>query len=418
MNRASATLIYNSAALTIVAARSDRCDAGLPDVSNLHLRPLNRDFWTIEGVDLMMIPAEPRLLLEASHWRKRGWTFKEELCSNRALIFLPNLVMFSCQEATWREDVYLEEEPAQLHGDGLLSVANIGRGGNLHRGAIRTFQGLASQYLDRTLSRTRDIENAFAGVTGLMEGLVGPLCHGVPERFFGDVIDGCWFWDHLVEARASFPRWSWTGWQYTAKHIEEGGITALPTWVDTPLLTFFLVSDELQPLSSSTPYDCHEHFVPDHDKMMRISSGLAAGGHGKGDLLIFYTSSGVLRIQQSLRTVFDDQPSADRIDEYRVLNPDTGRPITSIRLQRRFIDKHGYDLPFIVISHSSAVGAYRLMLIEEVDGIAYKVECCRSGTTSPRGRLVGRTDSGEAGCHGLGASFPAGMCHHNTSKRC
>lgn len=57
------------------------------------------------------------------------------------------------------------------------------------------FRDLVKKYMQRTLSRTDDMENAFAGVAGILEPLIGPAYLGIPERMFGEVIQGCWFWD-------------------------------------------------------------------------------------------------------------------------------------------------------------------------------------------------------------------------------
>ncbi|KAK1752684.1 heterokaryon incompatibility protein-domain-containing protein [Echria macrotheca] len=372
--------IYNSACLTIVAADSDRCDTGISGVSVFSTRSVGRGQWNIMGTEIMMVPESPHLLLNVSTWRKRGWTFQEELCSRRALIFLPNLVIFSCQTATWREDVCLENSfvTPLPRGKGILTIRD-GAGG-AYKAAVPLFRDLTNQYLSRMLTRKGDIENAFEGVAELMNGLVGPLYHGIPERHFDEVIQGCWYWDYDLVRRPPFPSWSWTGWHYNPAHVEMG-IEPLNSWGNRPVLRFFAISDPPRELFADTlDPPSHPHFEPDLEAMTEALANLepAQPRHG---LVAFFTSCAVLKVIPSRKLVFEN-PEEDGVIEYLVVDPQgrtvnplarDRRSISAIKLRQSFVSRAGNLLPFIVSGWSGDVG-YRLMVIEDVAGLSYKVQ--------------------------------------------
>lgn len=372
-------LIYHNAVFTIIAANASSCGEGLHGVSIGESRLIGRGLWNFTNTKIMKIPAEPRYILEASTWRTRGWTFQEELCSRRALIFLPNIVMFSCLERTWREDVHLEDEKTEVSCGRMLSVINVTQRGLPQYEIVSMFRDLVNQYTNRTLTRVDDIENAFAGVGSLIEEHVGPLYHGIPEKYFREIIDGCWYWDHITNRRPPFPSWSWTEWMHTADQADSG-ITPMSTWKSSPLLNFFGFSEKLQNLSGNAVPACHTHFEPDNNEVTLVYEKVAKLQKAQ-DLIAFYTSYAVLRVRLAIPSAFGVKTHS--VLEYKVLNPATGKHIASIRLKGEFVTEHGSLLPFIVISYSSQAKAYRLMLIEEVSQVFYKVNVTVPGRPVP-----------------------------------
>jgi hypothetical protein len=149
----------------------------------------------------------------------------------------------------------------------------------------------------------------------------------------------------------------------------DSGITPLSTWKSSPLLRFFTFSGSLKSLSRDTALVNHPHYEPDHNEMTRIYEKFAKLQQSQ-DLIAFYTGCAVLRVERAYGSAFGAGISAP---EYKVLNPATRQRVTSIRLREEFVKKHGCMLPFIAISYSSQARAYRLMLIQEVREVAYKV---------------------------------------------
>lgn len=56
----------------------------------------------------------------------------------------------------------------------------------------------------------------------MLDTLIGPEYHAIPERMFLKVIQGCWFWDTSLRRRTYFPSWSWTGWIYRQEQADVG----------------------------------------------------------------------------------------------------------------------------------------------------------------------------------------------------
>jgi hypothetical protein len=372
-------LIYHHAELMIVAAHSDHCDDGLPGVSNFKSRYHTRAVWDLPCGKVAKVPAYPNYILQSSTWRTRGWTFQEELCSKRALIFLPNIILFSCLESIWREDLCLENPGTiGVPNGALASIYSVIDRNVEPEAAIKLFRDLVKQYLARTLTHDKDIEYAFAGVAGLVESIIGSLYHGVGERYFGEIIEGCWFWDSNVDQRVGFPTWSWTGWKYTPDH-SDCAITPLSSRIETPLLKFFKFSSVLEPLYRDTEA-IHEHFLPDQDELSlkhdHFLTKLEDSQSPILDCIAFFTSYAMLRVEPVSGNWFRSDGS---VHEFRVVDPETRRRLTTISLRDNFVQRSARVLPFIAIAYSSETKSFRIMLIREQDGIAYKVNVTVSG---------------------------------------
>lgn len=363
-------LIYQQAELTIVAADSDDCSTG-----------------NIDGLQLAKVPNEPNYALQVSPWRTRGWTFQEELCSRRALIFLPNIVLFSCPSAVWREDICLENKELPRTDVGLKSLLPMLSSNSMKsKEAIGLFRDLVRQYLQRTFTRIDDMENAFAGVAAILEQLLlGPIYHGIPEAYFGEIVEGCWFWDIWLRQRFGFPSWSWTGWIY-AKENADSGIEPLASLGDTSnFLRFFKLETYIQPLGHSIGDDyellsCRDirsdlvsHFIPDQDAMQLAQRRLVGKQNNPTYLISFYTSIAYMELRAP------PGPGAGRTREYRVVHPGTKQELTSLHVAVSFVSEHGTLNPFIVIAHCPKAKAFRLMLVRIVDDIFFKVN-----VTTPR----------------------------------
>lgn len=366
--------IYRQADLTIVAAEGDNCSEGLPGVSLVKDRVDKHRRYELPGLCFLKIPSSTKHGIEMSPWRTRGWTFQEELCSRRTLILLPEVMFFSCASAVWREDLHLEGEDSLPRSDeGLMSLASMlqGESTGSAKDLLLLFRDLVKKYMQRTLSRTDDMENAFAGVAGILEPLIGPAYHGIPERMFTEAIRGCWFWDTSLQRREGFPSWSWTGWIYRREQADVGiqPLSIAPNM--SKFLAFYKLGypgiELLGPLGLAAysggdflPWmdvGLRSHFIPDESDMRSKNRSLQHQEGVSSGLIAFYTSMAYLR----LRTPPGGFVGTSR--EYRVLHPQMNRQLTSIRLNVSYVAQQGTLLPFIVIDHDQDKRAFRLMLV-------------------------------------------------------
>ncbi|CAH0045148.1 unnamed protein product [Clonostachys solani] len=382
-------LIYHQAEATLVAADSTDCSQGLSGVSQYGDR--EDMLVAILGTSVAKLPKQPKYILEASTWRTRGWTFQEEMCSLRSVIFLPGLVVFSCPTAVWREDIHLEDFDIPRLSCGLNSLPRtMGNANASAQEKVKMFRSIVKQYTQRTLTRAEDMENAFAGISGMVEDLVGPIYHGIPEHHFAQVVGGCWFWDMYCARRPGFPSWSWTGWIYTREQAD-AGIEPIPS-LGSPegLIQFFKFrSDAIEPMSSPVGEetdpnswlhpDLRSHFNVELNKMQSRHAQMVAAPRGiPPGLIAFYTSLAFLSLQAPHGL------SSTPIREFRVLHPQTKRQMTSISLPEYFVELHGALHPFVIIAaceeaNGRDAGGMRLMLVEMEGGMCYKVN-----VTSPR----------------------------------
>lgn len=237
--------------------------------------------------------------------------------------------------------------------------------------------------MQRTLSRIDDMENAFAGVAGILEPLVGPAYHGIPERMLVEMIQGCWFWDTSLQRRAGFPSGSWTGWIYRQEQADVG-IRPLNTASNmNQLLTFYKIGPSgIEPLGQSGPggefppemdVELRDHFIPDEEDIPSRNESLEHQSDSLSGLIAFYTSIAYLK----LRTPPGDFVGLSR--EYRVFHPQTNRQLTSIRLNVAYVAQNGTLLPFIVVYHDPDKRSFRLMLISKEGNTAERVNVTAQG---------------------------------------
>ncbi|TPX13395.1 uncharacterized protein E0L32_006125 [Thyridium curvatum] len=376
-------LIYNQAELTIIDGSGNDCMNGLSGVSHLEDRWDKESTYTIGDVTLSRVLQEPRYGLEASPWRTRGWTFQEELCSRRAVVFLPNVVLFSCMKSLWREDIRLEGEIGPKPSGYLNSLpAPTGQLLSLSE-RISVFRDLVKQFIKRVLTRIDDIENAFAGIAGMLEYATGPLYHGIPEKDFVYVIDGCWFWNMGVRPRLGFSSWSWTGWIYAAEQADTG-IAPLPNLGTTVgLIQFYVLEHEaVRSLWSEgspnlpTTEDLRDHFEPNEAQVQHWWSEHGVQEVPSRGLIGFFTSLLHLRVRAPRGL------GAGQYREFSVCSPITGAVLTSLTLPEDFLRDRDALQPFIAIAYSAVDRSFRIMLVEFNDGI-----CTKVNVTAPRRRI-------------------------------
>lgn len=247
--------IYQSAALTIVAALNDRRGSGLPGFRG---RPRNGSVWDqvgwfgsvwpFTGLETRYSPTVMEGLVESSLWNRRGWTFQERLMSRRCLFITRTEVVFQCrsgyasEESSQHRDPSTERAFQDLKEDRRPTWSEHcrmpgfrrevpGESENPSASAVRpslsSYFELVRDYTNRELSFKSDILNAFAGVgNALSKALGSRMVFGLPERYLPAAL----MWDHkgapgLEPEADGIPSWSWaSAWQpaqvrhYIAEH--------------------------------------------------------------------------------------------------------------------------------------------------------------------------------------------------------
>jgi hypothetical protein len=221
-------VVYRQAYVTIIAASGSDSDSGLCGVRNSPAIRTPQEVTSIGSMQLSTLHVKPHGELRKSVWNSRGWTFQEEICSSRRLVFTTSMVTFNCMAATWREDF-----PERL------MMNNRERYSYLYTtfvsGAVREeekedimkwYSVILQNYLSRNLTDPNDVLKAFAGVTSLVAGTLGPGLWGMPGNYLHEAL--CWNTDDQADVpskrRDGFPSWSWAGW-YHPKYLN----TALPS---------------------------------------------------------------------------------------------------------------------------------------------------------------------------------------------
>ncbi|KAL8909783.1 MAG: hypothetical protein Q9171_004902 [Xanthocarpia ochracea] len=238
--------IYTNAEFVLVAAAGGDANAGLPGIGNTPRR-ISQRIEQIDEIEFMTAQAAVQEVLERSVWKSRGWTFQEVILSRRALVFTENLVYWSCQRNTRREDMVGKPFGVGLHSDETSSLWPL-----LHtrRTACRTslYCGLARAFSGRQLKEEKDVIWAFIGILrlqtpGFREGFIWGLPY---ERLDATLLwsdsSGCRnvHWRnayHSVSRKSSlyalsYPSWSWLSTNQPILFADECGglIVSEVTW--------------------------------------------------------------------------------------------------------------------------------------------------------------------------------------------
>ncbi|KAL1616701.1 hypothetical protein SLS54_008268 [Diplodia seriata] len=212
--------IYANAQCTIVAAGGDDAAYGLRGIGH-GSQPRSSPQTLLNLPHCGPVLQQQEVDVERrSRWGTRGWTYQEQLCSRRLLLFTDTAVAWRCQRAEWRED--LSAEP-----DGVARPPLLDRDFNVLRVAkwpdIEQWSLLAHAYNRRQLSFVSDTCAAFAGIeTIIAPSFPGGFCYGLPVFFF----DVALLWQpmrpmarraatHDPDGDGYLPSWSFFGWHGT-----------------------------------------------------------------------------------------------------------------------------------------------------------------------------------------------------------
>jgi hypothetical protein len=170
-------MIYQNAALTIIASSGNDCNAGLPGVGDtrrpkhhvveLALPPFNGICSTHH---IFKSGPHPRHIIPLSPWSSRAWTLQEAVLSRRRLVFTEHEMYFEClvMNCCERAAPDLTHLDLSFYNPGILSGNLRLMPGDLtsihHYAPTQAYMNLVVQYSHRELRFPSDKLRAFIGI--------------------------------------------------------------------------------------------------------------------------------------------------------------------------------------------------------------------------------------------------------------
>lgn len=236
--------VYENADLTLVALSGVDADAGLagisprgPDTDNCGREHL---FHEIDGT-CSIVTGRISLIeqIQCSSWNARGWTYQEQLLSQRKLYFASGEVFYECAHETLREGYAFEtsrdsvslESPGYARNPIVDPRDDVQPRNTLQMTQMKAtaphewdteFQKIVSVYTRRNLKHPGDILHALTGVYNKLysssnwDGLGIGALQGLPMRCFSRAL--LWYTPNPCQTRrsdasgASPSTWSWVSW--------------------------------------------------------------------------------------------------------------------------------------------------------------------------------------------------------------
>jgi hypothetical protein len=222
--------VYENASLTIFAVSGSNADHGLAGVTAR--KDLRREkTYSIDtkmgALTLALARLSLRRQIENSRWNTRGWTYQEQVLSERRLYLTAEEAFFVCRESNWREG---------YRGRGISRSASIPRYGfdehfvrvpdrkDSEPSNWQSFISAVSVYTRKDLSYPEDALYAFSGIYGRFvsidhadPGIIatqGALLSSLPFSLF-------WYGVHdgttKIRKRSAIhdmklSSWSWASW--------------------------------------------------------------------------------------------------------------------------------------------------------------------------------------------------------------
>ncbi|OAG01971.1 HET-domain-containing protein, partial [Paraphaeosphaeria sporulosa] len=181
-------IIYQQAAVTIIAAAGRNSHHGLPGVNRSFRAPTSS---VVLGDERMCAIPKPELKPENCRWISRAWTYQEGLLSTRRLVFTDEQVYFECQGCYCAEmlDIPLESFKKMHAPDKPYLHKRYRAAGRLGLFPLNgcgidpwDIYSRISEYSERSLSHESDILNGILGIFRAFERMPNSMrhLHGVP----------------------------------------------------------------------------------------------------------------------------------------------------------------------------------------------------------------------------------------------
>ncbi|KAL4727904.1 hypothetical protein ACLX1H_004601 [Fusarium chlamydosporum] len=212
--------IYANASVTILAVQGDHANSGLRGFQGISLpRNLRQSVHRLEGGEIVtMHPlshVSHDLGVDSPTWESRGWTYQENIFSERRLIFNGDSIRWECPSSVMSELVetlrHIEPTHFGIRGTQALFEPSIPD--------LYGLQLILRDYNSRAFTYPEDALNAFAGMAySFSLAFGGCFVSGLPSAFFGLAI--LWQPSERILRRVArdktsarcLPSWSWAGW--------------------------------------------------------------------------------------------------------------------------------------------------------------------------------------------------------------
>ena len=369
--------IYTNAELLIVAAAGDGANAGLPGIGDTP-RPISQRIEKIHGIEFMTAQASVQQVLDRSVWNSRGWTFQEVMLSRRALVFTDNLVYWSCQQNTWREDMGSKSSVAGLQ---LNETNTLWPHLFLFGTVCRTFLycQLAEAYCSRKLTEEKDVIWAFIGILRFQapyfrKGFIWGLPYEKLDATLLWLDSGCRNFhsrnaDHSVFRQNSlfdlpYPSWSWLSTNLPVSFMDPCGdsVVSEVTWHEP--WKFGDEPSDLKWTDWKGVTDNHENKL-NVSLLFRSTSEVEIMDYG---FLHFTAQTAVLNLRRAKESSGnrgaseEDEDEADRDDSKNLLNlrvratihSPEGKQIGMLRVPSWFLNKKSECFGVFVLLSSNA----------------------------------------------------------------
>ncbi|KAF4627452.1 hypothetical protein G7Y89_g10703 [Cudoniella acicularis] len=214
--------IYERAFVTIIAGSGVNANSGLPGVEK-GSRHITKPTEIVKDRLRMIQTRELAEHLSNSRYATRGWTFQEQYCSRRTLVFINQQVYFKCQRCVWSEETTADTVPKRENEDRFDTMYAMVR---TDSHPFDAYSGLLFYYCRRRFTNKDDVLNAFTGITnGVASRMACKFIQGLPIA----MLDACLLFrtSELLQytpsktsprkikefRRQHFPSWSWVGWE-------------------------------------------------------------------------------------------------------------------------------------------------------------------------------------------------------------
>ncbi|KAL2059882.1 hypothetical protein VTL71DRAFT_10037 [Oculimacula yallundae] len=195
--------IYAAATFTIVAAAGNHANTGLPGV-NLWPRSVQRQTITVQDIEISNTIPVMKDTVNISVWSTRGWTYQEQIFSNRCMFLTEAQAYFGCNDGV------RYERPDRLVAED-WTIGQYKPSQRL-KSFMDTYKDHVENYTLRSFTSQGDIMRAFKGVTNHMAGkYIQSFNYALPcENFFDALL-----WQPAqrtvrIGRDFSFPSRSWT----------------------------------------------------------------------------------------------------------------------------------------------------------------------------------------------------------------
>ncbi|KAL5406138.1 hypothetical protein PMIN06_011729 [Paraphaeosphaeria minitans] len=231
-------IIYQQAAVTIIAGAGTNSHYGLPGVDLSFRKPTSS---VVVGDERICAIPKPELKREHCRWISRAWTYQEGLLSTRRLVFTDEQVYFECQGCYCAEmlDVPLASFKKMHAPDKPYLHKRYRAAGRMGLFPLNgcgvdpwDIYNRIGEYSERSLSHESDILNGLLGIFRAFERMQNTVwhVHGVPfakatgspngtsmmtnsKRALPNFAESLrWDLEAPSKRRRGFPSWSWTGW--------------------------------------------------------------------------------------------------------------------------------------------------------------------------------------------------------------